>query len=181
MGRRQTIDRGALLDAAEKVVLRDGPASLTMDAVAKEAGVSKGGVLYAFVTKDALIDALMGRVFDSYDRLVADYLAREGGLPHAQIRAHVDANRHEDAATHARGIALMASFIRSPAYQESSRAFYRDLFSQIDPATERGRKARLALLAVEGAFVVRGFAFYPFSDAEWQSIHDDIVSLLLEG
>lgn len=181
MGRRQTIDRGALLDAAEKVVLRDGPASLTMDAVAKEAGVSKGGVLYAFTTKDALIDALMARVTASYDGLVADYLAREDDRPGIQILAHVDANRHEDAATHARAIALMASFIRSPEFQESSRQFYKALFDHIDPATERGRKARLALLAAEGAFVVRGFALYPFSDAEWQAIHDDIVSVLLEG
>ncbi len=51
MGRKQTIDRSALLDAAERVVLRDGAGQLTMDAVAAEAGVSKGGVLYAFPSK----------------------------------------------------------------------------------------------------------------------------------
>ena len=37
--------RGALLDAAEAVVARQGVANLTFDAVAAEAGMSKGGLL----------------------------------------------------------------------------------------------------------------------------------------
>ena len=40
---------------------------------------------------------------------------------------------------------------------------------------------RLALLAAEGAFAVRGYGLYPFTDAEWQAVHDDIVTLLLAG
>lgn len=179
MGRRQTIDRGALLDAAEKVVLRDGASSLTIDAVAKEAGVSKGGVLYAFATKDALIDAMMNRVTAFYDEKVAAYLERSGDSPQAHVLAHVDANRQEDANTNARAIALMTSFIRSPQFQDNTRAFYKSLFSHIDPQTETGRRARLAILAVEGAFVVRGFALHAFSEAEWVALHDDIIRLLL--
>ena len=41
MGRRRTIDRNAILQAAERVVHRSGAARLTLDAVAAEAGISK--------------------------------------------------------------------------------------------------------------------------------------------
>src|SRR5690606_15169274 len=102
MGRRQTIDRGALLDAAERVVLRDGANGLTMDAVAREAGVSKGGVLYAFATKDRLIDEMMRRVTAAYDTLVEQFLADAGGGPREHFAAHVMASSHEDAASQAR-------------------------------------------------------------------------------
>jgi hypothetical protein len=40
-----------ILDAAERVVLRDGVTHLTLDAVAAETGISKGGLLYHFPSK----------------------------------------------------------------------------------------------------------------------------------
>ena len=51
----------ALLDAAERVVLRQGIGNLTFDAVAEEAGVSKGGVLHHFKTKNLLIEGMVTR------------------------------------------------------------------------------------------------------------------------
>jgi len=51
----------ALLDAAERVVIRQGIGNLTFDAVAKEAGVSKGGVLHHFKTKNLLIEGMVTR------------------------------------------------------------------------------------------------------------------------
>ena len=51
--------RDNLLDAAETVVMRQGIANLALDAVAAEAGVSKGGLLHHFPTKDRLVEALV--------------------------------------------------------------------------------------------------------------------------
>ena len=51
----------ALLDAAEAVVARQGIANLTMDAVAAEIGMSKGGVLHHFPSKDRLVEAMVVR------------------------------------------------------------------------------------------------------------------------
>jgi AcrR family transcriptional regulator len=51
-----------ILTAAERVVLRDGVTHLTLEAVAHEAKRSKGGVLYHFATKDALIQAMLSRL-----------------------------------------------------------------------------------------------------------------------
>lgn len=181
MGRRQTIDRDGLLDAAERVVLRDGATHLTLDAVAREAGVSKGGVLYAFETKDTLIDTMMRRVVADYERMVAEYLSRTGDTPRNRVLAHVDANRREAAAVNARAVALMTGFLRAPTFHAETLAFYRELFGHADASTEAGRRMRLALLATEGAFAVRGYGLYPFTDAEWQAVHDDIVTLLLAG
>ncbi|WP_369055285.1 TetR/AcrR family transcriptional regulator [Kineococcus terrestris] len=63
--------RERLLDAFAAVVVATGPRSATLEAVAAEAGVSKGGLLYHFATKDALVDALLARA----ERVVADDLA----------------------------------------------------------------------------------------------------------
>jgi AcrR family transcriptional regulator len=49
--------QNTLLDVAEAVVVRQGIANLTLDAVAAEAGMSKGGLLHHFPTKDRLVEA----------------------------------------------------------------------------------------------------------------------------
>jgi AcrR family transcriptional regulator len=179
MGRKQTIDRGQLLDAAERVVLRDGAGQLTMDAVAAEAGVSKGGVLYAYPSKDALIDALFQRAFLAFEAIGNRIIAERGDSPHSRALAHVVAGRGEDDASTGHIIALIVNFMRSPRYRQEAQAYYRSVLDQLDLTTVRGRRARLAILAAEGAMVLRGFEFYPLSEADWQAIHADIIELLL--
>ena len=51
--------RESLLDAAKRVVQRDGAGHLTLDAVAREAGVSKGGLLYHFPNKADLLRGMI--------------------------------------------------------------------------------------------------------------------------
>ena len=66
MKRTETSLQGVLLDAAEAVVARQGIANLTLEAVAAEAGISKGGLLHHFRTKDRLIEALVTRAAENW-------------------------------------------------------------------------------------------------------------------
>jgi AcrR family transcriptional regulator len=59
--------RNKILDAAEHVALRDGAGHLTLDAVAVEAGLSKGGVLYNYPSKDALVRGMVDRLIEQTD------------------------------------------------------------------------------------------------------------------
>ena len=60
--------RDALLSAYQSLLLAEGERAATLEAVAAEAGVSKGGLLYHFRSKDALAEALIDRL----DELVAE-------------------------------------------------------------------------------------------------------------
>lgn len=50
-----------ILDAAESIVLDEGGAHLTLDAVAERCGLSKGGLIYHFPTKEALLQGMIER------------------------------------------------------------------------------------------------------------------------
>src|SRR5215469_14243714 len=63
--------RERLLDAAERLVLETGAGHLTLAAVAKFAGVSKGGLLYHFPSKDSLLEAMLARYLHDIDARVA--------------------------------------------------------------------------------------------------------------
>jgi AcrR family transcriptional regulator len=63
--------RDRILNAAEERVLAGGPAGLVLDAIAADAGVSKGGLLYHFANKEALVAGLCERMLDGFDQKLA--------------------------------------------------------------------------------------------------------------
>ena len=58
---RPPVARESVLDAFEAILIDRGERFATMDATAKAAGVSKGGLLYHFGSKQALADGLLAR------------------------------------------------------------------------------------------------------------------------
>ena len=107
--------RTALLDAALTVVRRDGAAALTLDAVAAEAGVSKGGLLYHFASKRALIDGLLERWLDEFGARLAG-----PGFAAAYVRAS-EVTGPENAASE---FGMLAAMIEDPAVLGQVRERY---------------------------------------------------------
>lgn len=63
--------RERILDALAQVVIRDGVGAATFEAVCAEAGVSKGGVLYHFPSRDDLFAGLHDRLLASVEDEIA--------------------------------------------------------------------------------------------------------------
>jgi AcrR family transcriptional regulator len=84
--------RAKLLDAFVTLVLEQGERAATLDAVAAAAGVSKGGLLYHFKTKDVLVDALATYVED----LAAADAATMRTAPEGPAAYYVRTSRYED-------------------------------------------------------------------------------------
>ncbi|GAA3189619.1 hypothetical protein GCM10020255_087930 [Rhodococcus baikonurensis] len=67
--------RDRILDALEKLLLVSGVAQVTLEGVAAEAGVSKGGLLYHFPSKEALLAAMVRRLGERSDQQLEDAVA----------------------------------------------------------------------------------------------------------
>ena len=117
MGRQRTIDREKVLEAAEEIVIKQGATALTIDAVAKSMGISKGGVQYCFGNKEALIDAMFERWGHSYDEIFNQKIA-EDNSPEGRVIAHMKATADHDKTSIAKGAALMASLLQTPEYDQ---------------------------------------------------------------
>ncbi|NRF67309.1 TetR/AcrR family transcriptional regulator [Aquincola sp. S2] len=125
----------ALLDAAEAVIVRDGIASLTLDAVAAEAKVSKGGLLHHFPNKDRLVEALVVRTAgnirahnaEAYEQVPAGPGRMARGLLAANLR-----DMHEWCVSCQRGsAATFSALAHNPQLLEPMREAYAELHRRV--------------------------------------------------
>ena len=80
--------RARLLAAAAAVVRREGAQALTLNAVAAESGVSKGGLLYHFGSKRELLDGMVAGWLEQFGAEIAAAEAEAGSsFAQAYVRA----------------------------------------------------------------------------------------------
>jgi AcrR family transcriptional regulator len=125
-----------LLDAAEAVVARQGIANLTLDAVAAESHMSKGGLLHHFPTKDRLIEALVTRSAESWRACYMDAYARTAEGPGRMTRALLSHCLSDvpgwTEQLRRSSFAMFAALAQNPTLIEPMRAVYGDLHRRID-------------------------------------------------
>ena len=91
--RRRERSREEILEAAREVLLRKGVAATTLEAVAREVGVTKPALYYYFPSKDALLFELIFGAFEHHAQAVHDEVERAEDGPQALralIRETVD-------------------------------------------------------------------------------------------
>lgn len=143
--------RDRLLNAAEQVVSHDGVSNLTLEAVANQAGVSKGGLLYHFPTKSALIVAIVERLATRCESDQKNALAGDQQTPGAFTRAYLATRaRPLDPEEEPIHTALLAAAGTDPHYLDPIRQRIAEWQTRIesdgiDPAT-----ASIVRLAIDG-------------------------------
>ncbi len=133
--RHAPIDRDALLDAAERVILRDGIGCFTLDSVAAESGLSKSGLLHHFPGKDALIDAMVHRAVQGWrDELWAAYDAQPKGpgrFARATMGTCLASTSQWTADLRRRGSVLIAALVHDPDRVQPLRDCCRDVQARV--------------------------------------------------
>jgi AcrR family transcriptional regulator len=153
--------RDQLLAAAAEVVRRDGYDRLTLDAVAAEAEVSKGGLLYHFASKQALVAGLVERLLAGFEaRLAAAAKAdrqERGRFSRAFVRATV-AGAGDAGATEG---ALIAAVALDPALLQPMRERYKAWTKALAADGLDATDALVVRLAVDGLWLADLLGFEP--------------------
>lgn len=179
MARKPTIDREAVLIAAEDIVASKGAAALTIAAVAKAAGITKGGVQSCFGTKEALINAMLERWMRIYDGKIRS-LVGDNPKPEKRIRAHSAVTLGEDFESQERTAALLAALLQSPEHLQATRNWYDELTASLHETTLDQSHLRIALFAIEGAYYLRHLGLMTKDDDFWELLRNDIDALLIK-
>ena len=102
-----------ILSAARVIAARAGAGKITIDAVAKEAGLSKGGVLYNYPTKKALLSGLLDAMLAEHRELLESVPERH---PARTLRGHLETVLQSQEVDDDLSMAILATAASDPAY-----------------------------------------------------------------
>jgi AcrR family transcriptional regulator len=106
--------RNHLIAAALSIVKTHGAEKLTLDAVAKEAGVSKGGLMHHFPNKEALINAMVEEATGHFESDINERVAHAGNGEGRWTRAYMEATFEDVKGMNSVCTALIASLFTNP-------------------------------------------------------------------
>ena len=170
-----------LLDAAERLVVERGAAHLTLDAVAAEAGVSKGGLLYHFPSKAALLDGMVQRHLREVDERAAQHAMTNWsgpGSPPPELffAARMRVALEKGSSHRAIGAAMLAAAAANPTLLDPCRQRAREAIDEMAQLPLGFDRAAILHLAVDGLILSELLHLSPFTAQERSRIVESLLS-----
>lgn len=161
--------RDVMLDAAEAVVMQQGANRLTLDAVARQAGASKGGVLYNFPSKEALLEGLVERLVLRTTQAHQAIIEAQPDEPGRVLKAYVLNSVSDPQGSDVVSGALLAAIAADRKLLAPVQTFFRNRLPQIVRNLPFERAA-IVHLATEGLWFMELLQVSPFTPAQRKKI-----------
>ncbi len=175
--------RTRILDAAETLVTARGVGGLTIEAAAREAGISKGGLLYHFASKEALLETLLKRLSAFIGGEFAQCVMAQPEGPGRVARAMIEwgfgtgdyacNERHQRAAA-----VFLAAFHHDPVLLDPIRAVIAQMREAVAADGLTAGHGAAIMAAGDGLFMAKLFNLYTPSEAERAEMRVALIRLL---
>ena len=167
--------RKSILEAANKIVLEQGVRTLTLESTAREAGVSKGGLLYHFPNKKSLIKGMVDKLISGFETMLEQELLKSDGN---WLVAYVRASFQPPAEHNQISGALVAAIAIEPELLKPLQERFdewQEKCEQLAPTPEIGTIIRLAL---DGMLISDLLDFAPLAQEARQNLIDTLIEMV---
>lgn len=169
--------RAEVLNAAERVVQKLGPGRLTIDAVVAESGMSKGGILYHFPSKSALVEGMINHMVEESNKRVTELVAQLEGKPNPTLHALIEVQADSWVEEESLSRALMAAAAQDPEHIGKVRDNKRQFVERLKEETNESDDALLLWLAADAMAINKVLNISCFSPEEEQRLHARLMEL----
>ncbi|RXG88902.1 TetR/AcrR family transcriptional regulator [Bradyrhizobium zhanjiangense] len=168
---RSERSRNAALEAAIAIIARDGPGRLTLDAIARESGLSKGGVMHQFRTKEAVLKALLERQMARFEEFSNDYMAKVSATSaNPNLATQLATVREAATSPNSAALALVAAMVENPNLMALPREREMERMAAIRDEAADPDLAMLRWAGAMGLLLSSLFGMSPLSKDEHQRL-----------
>ncbi|MFW5799573.1 MAG: TetR/AcrR family transcriptional regulator [Spirochaetota bacterium] len=169
--------RDRILIALEEIITTTDPFHFSIEDVAKKAGVSKGGLLYHFPTKDELLKSLLDKVtdeqFEAIEKEAENFKDTPSRLLKAQVRAWIHQLREKGKLFPA----ILSIINHNREFLEPLKIRFNELRRHhiengLDPIT-----VNIILLAIDGYLFHRSLEVEEFTEEEATAIENQLIKM----
>ncbi|MGW7289530.1 TetR/AcrR family transcriptional regulator [Streptomyces sp. NPDC054847] len=174
--------RDRLLDAVERLLVKGGADAVRLDAVAAEAGVSKGGLLHHFPSKRALVEGVVQRLVDRFEAVLPGPDAPPGAYTMAWLDSSIPEVAPEPGATGREEVpvALLAA-AGGAEVLDVLRRHYRTWQERLDADGLPPGVSTLVRMAVDGWWTARLLHLAPPHGAAHVELRRLVTDLIATG
>ncbi|MBK5933053.1 TetR family transcriptional regulator [Rhodovulum imhoffii] len=172
--------RTRILDAAEQIAQDQGARHLTLEAAARAAGVSKGGVLYHFPNKCALLQGMLDKMIEETAIEILRRREEISGQPNPTLRAALSTLRHCAWTRNGVRVALVTVLAEKPGLLDPARRKFRQFWADIQRETTDPFGAFAIWAALEGLQFFHLFDLSPLSSDEERAVFDRLEASLAD-
>ncbi len=162
-----TVTKDKICEAAMQLAIRDGLLAMTLENVAKQAGISKGGVMYHFPSKDELVRGVLDYFSEQCETMLMRRVIDDPEPRLRWARCMLDCLFPESAASDRRTdvgeissdvlsrffMAMLAGAVTSPAAMLPLRELATRMRKRFMSDPNEGMEQILVWLAIDGLFL----------------------------
>lgn len=172
--------RQHLIKVALKKIQAGGYESFTLDAIAKEAGISKGGLLHHFPKKETLIEAMLLHLLEGFEARVLDEYQADTQEHGRWLRAYVRASFAEEVPVLELAALLLSALLENPKLREILQEDKRRWQARF--AQDGLREARIQLIwqAADAFWMDTLLSFDTIENDKRTNLLNELLSLIEE-
>lgn len=163
-----------ILDAASRIVAEKGIFSLTIEAVAKEAGISKGGLLYHYKSKEVLVEKMVEHLASNYRSKIINQAKEDERENGKWTRAYLDVTFKKAYQNKDMHSGLLAAKAINPILLSPIREVYSEWQGDIETDGIDPIIATIIRLAADGIWLADLFDINPISDERKELVYKQL-------
>ena len=181
--RNPALKRKQIIEATNQI-LRDGGhyTNFSLDKVARQAGISKGGLMHHFASKEALLFAVAqdaaARFEGAYETRLAQEPANEAGR---KTRAYINTILGDDAALSVQSSPVLLSFLQAKNHDPIAQTRFAYWQAIIEKDGLDGVMAAIIRLAVDGLLYTEVIDSVPLDATLREQIRERLLQLTDES
>ncbi|MFP3356535.1 TetR/AcrR family transcriptional regulator [Planococcus sp. SIMBA_143] len=165
-----------ILNAASRVVNEKGIFNLTLEAAALEAGVSKGGLLYHFPSKEALVEGMVVHLAENYREKIADGAQKMEKEKGKWTKSYVEVTFNNPYGNKEMNAGLLAAKAVNADLLDPLRKLYGEWQEELDNDGIDPIKASIIRLATDGLWLSDLFDLNHLTEERKKEIYDKLIS-----
>lgn len=168
--------RKEILAAASFIVGNYGMEKLTLEAVAKQAGISKGGLLYHFPNKDAIIKGMIDEYSSAFLMDVRDKVSNSSESIGKWHRAYLESAINDTGVSNGLVSAYIATLFTNPLLLSKFQSDCQELYEEMEKDEIEPIKAAIIRLAIDGLCYSEIFKIGKIDEGLKQKVIKQLIS-----
>lgn len=179
---KEKIPKRMLIILAAIEVMRElGGEQLTLELVAKRAGVSKGGLLYHFPAKEALVNGVVEALTNSFESDLEKRIGADQIRSGRWSRAYIESTFDDAGVGNDIGAVLASALFLNPESLNGIRLAYAEWQQNIENDGLNPVQSTIARLAADGLWFAEMFRLAPPDQELKQRVREALLQLTKEG